>query len=439
MAPLDPRPSPVPDLAGQIDIQLQGRGRAPGAVIRSRRPLSAARVFAGKPLDIVGAQLPLVFSVCGTAQAMACALASEAALGRSPAPSAARARGLLLRAETVKEHLWRLLLDWPRALARLDPGRAAASLIAGAAEREAALAGALRAFLRLRGALAAGADPFRPGAGQLDPARDVLEDAAATLVSTAAEQVLGRTPCEWLAGLRTTADLARWAAQADTQAAALVRVLMQAGLADLGRCGVGRLPAECGGDLLARLARALAADDADAFVAEPLLDGLPAETTPFARELPRGGLVADVAAVHGNGLLARLAALLAELARDCAALAAAPAGDHWRSPALASDLAALAPPSGALSAVGVGAVPAARGLLVHRVALRAGDTTESTRVLGYRILAPTEWNFHPAGVVATGLADIAGSAGLSADERTARAHLLITAVDPCVAYRLAVS
>jgi len=429
----------VSDLTGQLDIHLQSAGDAPGAAIRSSRPLTAARVFAGKPLGTVAGQLPRLFSVCGMAQAMASALACEAALGCSPARSAALARGLLLRAETVKEHLWRLLLDWPNALARLDEGHVTGQLTAATRVREAAVATAMRAFLQLRGALTSRADPFLPGAAGVDLPRDALERACASLVSTATEQIFRIAPADWLAELGSTADLDRWAAQADTTAAVLVRALVQSGLAALGRCDIATLPSGPGRGpapgLLEVIAAALASGAADDFIASPLWHGQPAETTPFSRELHRGGLVAAVTAAHGNGLLARLVALLAELARDCALLASAPLGVPFPGPAVAA--LALAP--GAATSVGLGAAPAARGLLVHRLELMRDDTPATTRVLGYRILAPTEWNFHPAGVVATALADIAAAEGLSTAEREARSRMVITAVDPCVDCRLSVS
>jgi coenzyme F420-reducing hydrogenase alpha subunit len=69
---------------------------------------------------------------------------------------------------------------------------------------------------------------------------------------------------------------------------------------------------------------------------------------------------------------------------------------------------------------------------MHRVELADG------LVAGYRILAPTEWNFHPAGVVVAGLAG-SNLARLPDDaELKRRAALYITAVDPCVAYDLIV-
>lgn len=431
---------PVSDLAGQLDISLTPRGR-PAVCIGSTRPLTAARVFAGKPLATVTSQLPLLFSVCGTAQALACANACEAALGLVPAPSARRARALLLHAETAKEHLWRLLLDWPKALAPVLSAQGAGDLPVQSTEREVAMATAMRAFLQLRPTLSTAGDPFLPGAGPIRPAADAVESACARLATTAAEQVFGAAPASWLAATVTASDLQHWATATPTLGAALVRAVTDSGLADLGRCDVGTLPGALDGSdsaLVERLAPALAAADADAFIAAPTLDGVPTETTPFAREQRRGGLVADLASRYGNGLLPRLGALLAELARDAALLA---------SPAAASAPIGVALEAGAGS--GLGAAPAARGLLLHRVVLAGGDTPAAARAGDYRILAPTEWNFHPRGVVAAGLEQLM-EGPLAAQSRPDRgadaygtleaaARLLVTAVDPCVDYRLSVS
>jgi Ni,Fe-hydrogenase I large subunit len=83
--------------------------------------------------------------------------------------------------------------------------------------------------------------------------------------------------------------------------------------------------------------------------------------------------------------------------------------------------------SGAL-ALGEGSAMAwcemARGLLVHWVQVDA-----SGGVLDYRVLAPTEWNFHPQGALAQVMA------GLSSDDvRSARC--LAAAFDACVDCRI---
>jgi hypothetical protein len=62
------------------------------------------------------------------------------------------------------------------------------------------------------------------------------------------------------------------------------------------------------------------------------------------------------------------------------------------------------------------------GRLVHAVEM-AGD-----KVRCYRILAPTEWNFHPEGAPAHGLAWIAATGG---EDCAMVARLFVTAVDPC--------
>jgi Ni,Fe-hydrogenase I large subunit len=74
-------------------------------------------------------------------------------------------------------------------------------------------------------------------------------------------------------------------------------------------------------------------------------------------------------------------------------------------------------------------VEAARGRLVHRVEL------EQNVVQRYQILAPTEWNFHPAGTAATLLKQL--PANNEADLRQ-QAELVINSVDPCVRYKVVI-
>jgi hypothetical protein len=83
-----------------------------------------------------------------------------------------------------------------------------------------------------------------------------------------------------------------------------------------------------------------------------------------------------------------------------------------------------------------------RGLLLHWVRLRpageaagaatagAGSATSGDRVVAaYRVLAPTEWNFHADGALAQWLA---GRGAPAPDAAAAR--LAVTALDPCVAF-----
>jgi len=75
-------------------------------------------------------------------------------------------------------------------------------------------------------------------------------------------------------------------------------------------------------------------------------------------------------------------------------------------------------------------VQTARGVLLHLARI------DDDRIDDYRIVAPTDWNFHPDGALARGLF------GLEADDAAAlvqRAGLAALALDPCVAFRIEVA
>lgn len=84
------------------------------ASVRSTRP-AAARLLVGRPLDEALALVPRLFSLCGRAQGAAARLAGAAARGEDW-QAAGEALGQEVALEAIGEHLWRLLLDWPRQL-----------------------------------------------------------------------------------------------------------------------------------------------------------------------------------------------------------------------------------------------------------------------------------------------------------------------------------
>ena len=81
--------------------------------IRSTRPM-AAQVLQGKTPAQVLQIVPLLFSVCGRAQSAAADAALRAA-ERSPWPNVA-ATERMIACEAMQEHLWRVMLDWPKLL-----------------------------------------------------------------------------------------------------------------------------------------------------------------------------------------------------------------------------------------------------------------------------------------------------------------------------------
>ncbi len=385
------------DLAGKLNVELTRAGAGLDVRVTSSRPVSASRVFVGKSLAETADGLPALFSVCAIAQACACSAACEAAMGIPERPLITRLRSSLVDAETVREHLWRMLLDWPRFIG--EPVGAEA------------MGRAMTAFNRLRGALGKNADLFRPGVAGIEPDLAAAREGLDELAEVTAQAILGATPGDWLAQNETAEDLIAWARSADTSAARLLRDLMARGWSALGRNRIRTLAPIPFADLEALLGGGLADD----FVARPVWQEAPAETSPYSRN-SGDAVITGLSARFGNGLLPRYAAQLVE---------ASALQQRLRATLDSAESVAPFPAASTGPGVGIARVQAARGLLVHRI------EADGERVRDYRILAPTEWNFHPQGVVARGLAALE-----PADDATLsrQVGLLVTAVDPCVDY-----
>jgi hypothetical protein len=97
---------------GSVSLRLTiADGRVAAVAVTCRRPV-VARVLVGQSAEQAVSLLPLLFSVCGRAQGEAARLALRAARGEAVAPR----QDVAVAREIAGEHLWRLLLDWPRAL-----------------------------------------------------------------------------------------------------------------------------------------------------------------------------------------------------------------------------------------------------------------------------------------------------------------------------------
>jgi hypothetical protein len=249
-----------------------------------------------------------------------------------------------------------------------------------------------------------------PDVSSVAQARQALPARArATWQEIARERIYGVEPAGWIADASLT-ELDRWTAAAGTVAAQLFGRLQRES-PDLGRSDICTMPAATLEALFPLLPRI--ADD-PAFCASPDWFGRPVETGALARHAQHP-LVAAFVERHGNTVAARTLARLVELA------ALLSVDDDPAVPTVRQH--AVAP------GTGIGLVETARGLLLHHAEVSEG------RVERYRIVAPTEWNFHPDGALARGLRErhVDGS-------ETARreAQLLVQALDPCVAYHVEV-
>jgi Ni,Fe-hydrogenase I large subunit len=223
----------------------------------------------------------------------------------------------------------------------------------------------------------------------------------------ARHNVYGMNPAAWLEA-ESIAALERWAdATATLPARSLQRLLRDA--VDLGSSAIRPMPAVA----IEGIAGMLPPLDGSAdFSRTPEWAGGPVETGALARHANQP-LIAGFVERHGNSVAARFLAQLVDLAT---ALADRRGAD---------DVQQHAPAPG----VGIGLAQTARGLLLHHARVQDG------RVKDYRIVAPTEWNFHPAGALTQGLVDRPVPDAGAARRDTA---LLVQALDPCVAYSIEV-
>ncbi|MBI4757247.1 MAG: nickel-dependent hydrogenase large subunit [Betaproteobacteria bacterium] len=368
-------------LAGDLRFTARVHGGRVAAVeVTSTRP-QAARLLRGRSADEAQRLVPMLFSLCGRAQGIACAAACAAARG-DPPPSAAvvREREREVAAEAAREHLWRLLVDWPALLGqppRPDFLAGWYRLLAPAPGPEDApyIVPALRAFVAGELERMAGAPPRASTDGGTAAAAAAADVApAAGLAAT----VLGAVSRH---GWRTPADPLPLL-PADSTAAQWLRAL-------------GTLP------------------DED-FCAAPTWHGQAAETGALARHAGAPPVAQRLAA--GDRIGARIAARLLDIDACARHLA-----DECATPTPLVDAAPVG------QDVGLARVETARGVLLHGVRLEGG------RVADYAIVAPTEWNFHPRGAF---VREAVGVPARDARALELRLRALILALDPCVGFDL---
>lgn len=359
-------------LAGRVILrpgqQVPGR-----PTITSTRPDWVMRLAQGRQAAHLPHLLASVFTLCGHAHHWASRRAIQAAQGQALAADPIDIQRHQLA--TLREHLLRISHDWPRWLPDARPMPDATLL--------------LRTCPVWREDLAP-------------------QDRLHALPEWLAQKWLGQPVELWLLAYDSAgpAWVAQWLRQARTPLARLLLDQMPL-LAALQAptLGVDLLnPAHP--VLMPLLARQMTEPG---FCARPHWQGGVPDTGPWSRH-------ADVRRRSVRTAWDRLLARLVEVLRLAQEPAHGPGGSNW----LAHGALHLGP------GTGVAWVEMARGLLVHRVQLQ-GDTV----VKSCQVLAPTEWNFHPEGVLAQALRALPAQEPAALE---AAARRLAVAFDPCVAF-----
>ncbi len=371
---------PWDTLSGQYQLQP---GTSPGIV--GERPVLGAgrlgRLLQGQSGEQVGRTLSSVFTLCAHAHRRCAALALGAAQPAQAEPE--RPAPVLLYLETARDHLRSIALDWPHRLPQLGLE----------AQRMEWLRGCPLPLASVR--------PLTDD--------DVAWQTLGALRNWLETTVLKQDALSWLTDCRDPDALAQWC---ETQDAGLwpARCLsawhplahtLRPPLRALDVLNEDAARQDAG---LRELGQALA-QDAD-FAQHPTWLGHAAETGAWTRLRHRQQQTA-------HGAWTRMSARWQELVE----LAAADRLLAWQGgvPLLASGALHLA------DGQALAWCEMARGLLLHWVQLDADGAVHD-----YRVLAPTEWNFHPDGELARAVAALPADA-------LSTARTLAAAYDPCVA------
>jgi hypothetical protein len=289
------------------------------------------------------------------------------------------------------EHAWRLLVDWPVQTGLSADMNRLRVLRQAAAVGPTALADALDAILETLPDAPLPLTPYHKGEEELKTPSPLADQGGGTEPSPLVDQGGGTEP----------SPLVDQGGGTEPSPSPLVGE----------GWGGGLLPPLSKLNLAEADALAWRALEEPVFCTRPLWRNQPAETGALARQQDHP-LLADRLNSQGCRISTRWLARRLELAELPSRLRREPT-DILLAQRLAENY-------------GYAWVETARGALLHVAHLEQG------RVTAYRIIAPTEWNFHPAGPFLAGMTALGEAADLAA------AQALALSLDPCVSYQVEV-
>jgi Ni,Fe-hydrogenase I large subunit len=369
---------------GRIDVTVHwAQGRCVDVDVTSTRRIDVWRSLEGRPPGDALVLAPLLSSICSTAHGLAGLEAVEAALGVEVDDVQRSVRRALVSSEVLQNHLWFWLLSAPELMGEAPDAATLRLARAQLAEVQAAMGLALP-WVRV------GGTSLTPNPERLAVSLDALSGLLAPL---------GLSPS--LVGAFD--DLPRLPGRVG----AVLRYVLNGPLATVGVTTPREVTLEP-----TRVQQEL--ETTPGFAARPTWEGRPLELGPLHSSLAHP-LVRVAVEKHGHGLVARLVARYVE---TCAILHS----HRMTAQNVRASTVARASPQG--SGQGVGVAPTSRGPVVHAVHVEQGQ------IVAWRVVAPTEWTFHPHGAVREALI------GLSAPDvqsATRWSRWVVATLDPCVA------
>ncbi len=387
-------------IEGEIKINITVRGKGIQSIaITSSRPLQITKIFAKKSIQAVSKTMNILYQLCNTAHRFAFLSLLKQSNVIELSKNEILAYQLLLDLETIKEHCFSIASKW-----------------SGDNTIDTNVVSVLATIKQISTTLFTDCDPLG-----INDKRLTSFDNIKALVLLLEQQLqiflIGKRSSEVLSGVSIFANIDnfnQWLDIGTSSSAIFLRGLKENKLSDLGNVDAVYLSNLSTNEMSNML------DNPD-FIKHPTDGNKPCETTPYSRQIGKP-LIQQLTATNGSGLLSRSVAQLLEIftlfdkvSTDYIAIKSEDICYQVQYPMHSTNA--------------LNQLEAARGKLIHQVSIG------SDCVNNYQILSPTQWNFHPKGIL---YAMIKSLNFENKQDLSNKVKLLVDAIDPCVGYSIAV-
>ncbi len=385
-------------IEGEIKISVVARsGQVEAVSITSTRPLHITKLFAGKSIDSVADIMNAIYHLCNTAHRFAFLRLLDESTVIKLSQNEIQAYELLLDLETIREHCFSIASKWSQDTDNIVDTN---------------IINLLAILKEISATLFVNTDPLSLADKELQSFNSIDK-----LILKLEQQLQNL-----LIGSKNNAEFVftdmdsfnDWLKVGKSKSVTFLNYLQQHQLNEIGNVEVSHLP-----DLDLQEVSILLNNDA--YIQRPSYQDTTCETTPYSRQ-SKHQFIKQLVNVHGNGVLTRAVSqllevfeLLNKVKRNYRNIESENISYNIQFPVLATS--ALVQ------------LEAARGRLVHQLCI------ENEKIKTYQILAPTEWNFHPEGILNHMIKSLNFT---DKEDLISKVRLLVNAIDPCVGYSIEV-
>ena len=385
-------------IEGEIKISVVARsGQVESVSITSTRPLHITKLFAGKSIDSVAEIMNALYQLCNTAHRFAFLRLLDESAVITLSQNEIQAYKLLLDLETIREHCFSIASKWSQDADNLIDTN---------------IINLLATLKEINSTLFANTDALSLADKELQSFNSI--DKLIIKLEQQLQNLLIGSKNNSESIFTDMDSFNNWLQVGESKSVTFLNYLQQHKLNEIGDVKVSHLP-----DLNLQEVSALLNNDA--YIQHPSYQEITCETTPYSRQ-SKHQFIKQLVNAHGNGVLTRAVSqllevfeLLNKVKHDYRDIEPENISYNIQLPVL--ETSALVQ------------LEAARGRLVHQLSI------ENEKIKTYQILAPTEWNFHPEGVLNNMIKSLSFT---DKEDLIKRVKLLVNAIDPCVGYSVEV-